>query len=124
MKKDPNFFKVWGGISGVQHTLPLLLTEAQSRRALSLPLLAQLTSFNVAARFRLSFAKGHLTAGADADLALVDVKRSCTVSTGDLFYRHPQTPYAGSTLTGKVLRSILRGQTVIPDGKVDLKPIG
>ncbi len=27
LKTAPNFFKVWGGISGVQHTLPLLLTE-------------------------------------------------------------------------------------------------
>ena len=27
MKTDANFFKVWGGISGVQHTLSLLLTK-------------------------------------------------------------------------------------------------
>ncbi len=27
MKTDANFFEVWGGISGVQHTLPLLLTK-------------------------------------------------------------------------------------------------
>ncbi len=27
MKTDANFFQVWGGISGVQHTLPLLLTK-------------------------------------------------------------------------------------------------
>src|SRR5882724_8837119 len=25
MKKDRNFFQVWGGISGIQHTLPLLI---------------------------------------------------------------------------------------------------
>jgi allantoinase len=28
MKQDKNFFKVWGGISSVQHTLPLLLTSS------------------------------------------------------------------------------------------------
>jgi allantoinase len=27
MKTDKNFFKVWGGVSGMQHTLPLLLTR-------------------------------------------------------------------------------------------------
>ena len=28
MKTGTNFFQVWGGISGVQHTLPLLLSGA------------------------------------------------------------------------------------------------
>ena len=27
MKTGDDFFKIWGGISGVQHTLPLLITE-------------------------------------------------------------------------------------------------
>ena len=31
MKRDKNFFKVWGGISGVQHTLPLLLSRSSRR---------------------------------------------------------------------------------------------
>src|SRR5262249_32629003 len=33
MKRGKDFFKVWGGISGVQHTLPLLLTQMQERSA-------------------------------------------------------------------------------------------
>src|SRR5260370_21398252 len=32
MKAGPNFFKIWGGISGIQHTLPLLLTEGHVKR--------------------------------------------------------------------------------------------
>ena len=32
MKENANFFKVWGGISGAQHALPILLTEAHSKR--------------------------------------------------------------------------------------------
>ena len=38
MKQDANFFKVWGGISGAQHALPILLTEAHFKRAVPLPL--------------------------------------------------------------------------------------
>ena len=38
MKQDANFFKVWGGISGAQHTLPILLTEAHHKRAVPLSL--------------------------------------------------------------------------------------
>ena len=36
MKLDANFFKVWGGISGVQHTLPLLITEGHVKREVAL----------------------------------------------------------------------------------------
>src|SRR5262249_57528490 len=60
MKTDPNFFKVWGGISGIQHTLALLLTEGHIRRGVALPAIARLTSFDVATRFRLPPAKAVL----------------------------------------------------------------
>jgi len=71
LKKGTNFFKVWGGISGIQHTLPILLTEGHFNRAIALPLLVRWTSHNVARRFDLPPAKGEITLGADADLALL-----------------------------------------------------
>jgi len=124
MKTDANFFKVWGGISGVQHTLPLLLTEGHVNRQAALPLLAQLTSTRVAQRFGLPPAKAGLTLGADADLTLVDLNRSFTVRTNDLFYRHKQSPYAGRSLTGAVVQTILRGKTVFKDGRIVSLPMG
>ena len=33
--------------------------------------------------------------GADADLALVDLRQEFTVEKQDLFYRHRQSPYLG-----------------------------
>jgi allantoinase len=118
MKTDPNFFKVWGGISGVQHTLPLLITEGHVHRETDLPLLARLTSYNVAARFKLPPAKGSIAPGADADLALVDFAQTFEVTPGDLLYRHPQSPYCGLRLTGKVIQTILRGQCIFRNGKI------
>jgi allantoinase len=154
MKRGKNFFKVWGGISGVQHTLPLLLTEfglrGQAKRdpALAedvqmsvgakapsslrsagavhdaLGLIARLTSFNVAERFNLPKTKGRIAVGADADLALVDLKSKFTVRTEDLQYRHRQSPYVGRALTGRVIRTILRGRTIGRDGHVVGAPTG
>jgi allantoinase len=118
MKTDANFFKVWGGISGVQHTLPLLLTEGHVNRQAALPLLSRLLSFNVARRFGLPPEKGALQIGADADLALVDLGREFTVEKPDLFYRHRQSPYAGRRLRGSVTRTILRGRTIFKDGQM------
>jgi allantoinase len=111
-------FKVWGGISGGQHTLPLLFTEGHAKRSLALPLIAGLTSFNVTERFGLPKTKGRIAVGADADLALMDLNQSFVVRVEDLLYRHKQSPYVGRALTGRTVRTILRGQTVFHDGKV------
>lgn len=127
MKRDQNFFKVWGGISGVQHTLPLLIAECGMRSAElggALALIARLTSFNVAERFKLPKTKGRIEVGADADLALVDLKTQFTVRAEDLWYRHRQSPYVGRALTGRVVRTILRGNTIFDGGRVMSRPTG
>ena len=127
MKRDSNCFKIWGGVSGVQHTLPLLLTCRSRREEAQTSfrtLVAKLTSFNVAERFGLPCSKGRLTDGADADLAIVDLKQSFTVRAEDLFYRHKQSPYVGRALTGRVVRTILRGQTVFHEGRIVSPPAG
>jgi allantoinase len=124
MKTDPNFFKVWGGISGIQHTLPILITEGYVNRGVALPLLSRLTSFNVATRFKLPPGKGRLTPGAGADLALLDLGQTFEVKAADLLYRHRQSPYCGRGLTGKVIQTILRGQTVFRNGEIAANPMG
>jgi allantoinase len=118
MKQSASFFKVWGGISGAQHLLPLLLTKGRHQHRMSLSLLARQTSANIARRFNLPSAKGHIVPGADADLALVDVEEKFTVKAGDLLYRHKQSPYIGATLRGKVQRTFVRGQTVFRGGQI------
>jgi allantoinase len=124
MKLDENFFKVWGGISGVQHLLPLLITAGHVQREIALPLLTRLVSRNVVERFQLPPAKGQIAVGADADLVLVDLKEAFTVELPDLFYRHPQSPYVGRRLNGKVIQTLVRGRTIFKDGKVTAKPLG
>ena len=124
MKADKNFFKVWGGISGVQHTLPLLLTANNAPQKISPWKIACLTAFNVSTRFQLPPNKGRFLEGADADFALVDLKAQFTVRAEDLLYRHKHSPYVGRTLTGRVVRTILRGQTIFQDGKIVAKPTG
>ncbi|HUI69302.1 MAG TPA: allantoinase AllB [Spirochaetia bacterium] len=118
MKQDPDFFKVWGGISGAQATLRALLTLD-----LPLTLVADLVSGNVARRFRL-LGKGGIRIGADADLAFVDLSRSSPVTEEELLDRHKLSPYVGRTLCGTVRRTMLRGRTVFLDGTVVGAPKG
>jgi allantoinase len=117
LKTDQNFFKVWGGISGIQHTLPLLLTEGLIKRNAALSVLTGLVATNVARRFNLQ-GKGQIAVGYDADFVLVDLNQSFTVTKEDLLYRHRQSPYVGRTLTGRVVQTILRGKTIFKNGKI------
>lgn len=120
MKTSNNFFSVWGGISGCQTLLQLLLTEGYHQRRLPLTLIAAVTTANVAQRFSIFPAKGSLAIGSDADLALIDLERTSVLEQQDLFYRHQFSPYIGRQLRGTIVRTLLRGQTVFLAGK----PIG
>ena len=118
MKQRENFFDVWGGISGCQHLLPLLIdaeiSPAEIRR---------LTSGDVAARFRVR-AKGAIAVGKDADFSLVDLNAKEVVTKESLHHRHRQSPYVGRTLRARVRRTFLRGQTIFEDDRFADRPIG
>ena len=123
MKAGDNFFKVWGGISGVQHTLPLLLTEGHQHK-IALPVLARLFAANVVKTFDLPRTKGRIESGADADLALVDLSGAFTIERQGLLDRHRQTPYVGRRLTAKVVQTILRGRTIFKNGRIVAEATG
>jgi allantoinase len=123
MKSGDDAFSAWGGISGCQTLLPLLLGEGCGARGLPLELIARVTSASAARRFRLS-GKGRLEPGADADLVLVDLGASDELSTDDLHYRHRHSPFVGRTLSARVVRTILRGRTVFVDGRFVGPPAG
>ena len=42
----------------------------------------------------------------------------------DLLYRHKQSPYIGRTLQGRVVRTLVRGNTVYKDGEIVSRPAG
>jgi allantoinase len=123
MKDAADAFAAWGGISGCQTLLALLLSEGHRARGLDLDLIAQVTSRYVARRFRLS-GKGRLEPGADADLVLVDLRVSDELSADDLHYRHRHSPFVGRRLSARVTRTIARGRTVFADGRIVGPPAG
>lgn len=123
MKAGDDFFRAWGGISGCQSVLNVILDEGHHERGLAVELVAALTSSNAARRLGFA-AKGTLEMGADADLALVDLYSSFTLQSEDLFYRHRLSPYVGRAFRGSVVRTIVRGTTVFRDGRIVSEPIG
>jgi allantoinase len=118
-----DFFAVWGGISGAQSLLALLLDEGHHARGLALEEIARLSAGGAAARLRLR-RKGRLARGADADLVLVDLDAATTIEREGLLYRHRHSPYVGRTVRGRIERTIVRGTTVFAGGRVVGPPAG
>jgi allantoinase len=123
MKERSNFFDVWGGISGCHHLLPLLLDAVREKKAFSHSEIAKWTSAAVAKRFGIS-QKGGVEVGKDADFTLVDLRAEETITTESLLYRHRHSPYVGRRPSAKVVRTILRGQTIFQNGKIAARPMG
>ena len=123
LKTGSDFFRIWGGISGCQSTLPVLLTDGHRARRLPLQTIAAVSAANVARRFAIPH-KGQIGIGFDADLALVDLGHRSTLRAADLHYRHPHSPYIGRAFTGRIVRTLLRGTTTFLDGRIVSGPVG
>jgi len=117
MKQGSDFFRIWGGVAGVQSTLAVLLEEGHHRRGLPLTWIARLTATEPARRFAVP-GKGGIEVGMDADLTLVDLATEHVLKEESLFQKHRLTPYAGRTFRGVVRRTLLRGATIFADGHI------
>jgi allantoinase len=104
LKLGDDAFAVWGGISGCQSLLSLLLSDARLDPAAA----ARLAATAPAVRFGLAD-KGRIEVGAHADLALVELGPEWTLTADDLRYRHPQSPYVGRRFRARVVRTLVRG---------------
>ncbi len=116
-KQGEDFFAIWGGIIGCQALLAVLLDAGHHEHGLPLERVAALTASEPAARFRLP-GKGRIEPGADADLALADLPGETALTRETLRHRHPHSPWAGRTLRGRIVRTLVRGATVAADGRI------
>lgn len=117
---DGNFFTGWGGISGAQSTLNIMLEEGHFKRNIPLEKIVALTSTNPAKLFGLYPQKGTIEPGSDADLTIVDLNESFTLKKEDLFYRHQHSPYIGKSFRGAVTTTIVNGGVVYENGQITL----
>ncbi|MDQ7819234.1 MAG: allantoinase AllB [Armatimonadota bacterium] len=114
---EEDIWLAWGGITGVQTLVPLVLTEGV-RRGLSLEQAAALLAAAPARIAGLWPRKGTIQVGADADLVVVDPDRRWTVDRGWLRSRHPHSPFVGWQMQGWITHVLRRGQVIVQDGDI------
>ncbi|MFI1129727.1 allantoinase AllB [Streptomyces althioticus] len=114
--KTDDFATAWGGISGLQLSLPAVWTEAR-RRGHTLEDVVRWTSTHTARLAGLEARKGAIAPGHDADFAVLAPDETFTVDPAALQHRNRVTAYAGRTLHGVVRSTWLRGERVLADGE-------
>ncbi|MBT9137074.1 MAG: Dihydroorotase [Firmicutes bacterium] len=104
------------GIVGLETALPLLITHLVNTGVLALPELVQLMSSNPAGILNLP--RGEIVPGGLADLTLVDLHAPKTVTPDNFYSLGQNTPFAGLTLWGWPVMTMVNGKIVMRDGVV------
>lgn len=110
-----DFTKAWGGIASLQLGFAVIWSEAR-RRGHTLADVAEWMCQRPALLVGLEGRKGTIAPGHDADVVVFDPDAKQTVIKGTLHQRHKTTPYDGTTLTGNVVATYLRGRKVFENG--------
>lgn len=104
---EGDFLGAWGGIAGLQFTLPATWSGAK-RRGFQLEDVVRWTAERTADFVGLA-GKGRLVKGADADVVLFDDAALFDVEKAAVLHRHKLTAYEGRRLQGAAAAVYLRG---------------
>jgi dihydroorotase len=101
---------------GVQTLVPIMLDHVAEGR-LSLARFVEMTSAGPARLFGIE-GKGKIAIGCDADLTVVDLSRRTTITNDWIASKCGWTPYAGMTVTGWPMGTIIRGRRIMWEGEL------
>jgi dihydropyrimidinase len=127
MTKQHKANTIWDALAGFSEDtplyLPVLLSEGVNKGRLSLNQVVRLSSFNPSMIHRLWPRKGAILPGFDADLVLVDLKKTQEVTLDRLHYALSDfSLFEGWKLKGWPIMTMIDGQVVMRDGEIVGKP--
>lgn len=104
------------GMPGVQTLVPIMLDHVNAGR-LSIERFVDLTSHGPQRLFGIA-RKGRVAVGYDADMTIVDLNAERVVEEALMESRSNWTPYAGRTVKGWPIGTIIRGRRVMWEGEI------
>lgn len=117
-KIGADYWETETAFPGTATMLPLLLSQGVIEGRISLERLVEITSTNPAKAWGLYPKKGSLRVGTDADITIVDLSRTETVTPDRCKSAATYTPYDGMELTGWPVQTIVRGELAYDDGVI------
>jgi dihydroorotase len=115
-EKEHPYPESHSGMTGVQTLVHIMLDHVNAGR-LSLTRFVDLTSHGPARLFGIR-GKGRLAVGFDADLTVVDMKRTETITHNWIQSRSRWTPYDGVQVKGWPVGTFVRGRCVAWNGEI------
>ncbi|MBP9069846.1 MAG: dihydroorotase [Bacteroidia bacterium] len=121
-EKSQAYLKAPSGGPLVQHSVQAML-DFYDQKKISLPMIVQKMSHNVADLFNIE-KRGYIREGYYADLVLVDLKKSQTVSKENILYQCGWSPFEGHTFKSSIAKTFVNGHLVFDNGKFDESKFG
>jgi dihydropyrimidinase len=112
------------GFPGIATMLPVLLDQGVNQDRISVERVAEVTSYNTARIFGMYPRKGTIQVGSDADLTVIDLDLTKTVTPELLQSYSDYTIYDGWKLSGWPVMTIVRGRVIMEDGQIDQSALG
>lgn len=116
-EKDREYKFASSGFPGLETALGVLLTDLYHKDLITLDTLVSRMSYMPGKLF-FDGKRGILEEGAAADITIFDPNREWTVDKNKFYTKGSHSPFAGRTLKGKAVMTIVDGKIVMNDGEV------
>jgi dihydropyrimidinase len=113
---DAGVWEAKSGWPGMGAMLPVMMTYGVHKGRITMNQLVKITSENSAKIFSVYPQKGVLSQGSDADIIIFDPHKEWTLDVKTLKTGSDFTPWEGTKVKGKVIKTFLRGKLIAEDG--------
>lgn len=122
-EKSQDIWTAPAGMAAIETMAPIMI-NAVNEGKITWEDLADVLSVSAAKQYDIYPMKGSLLPGTDADITIVDPEVEYTIDQTRLHSKHKLSPYDGMQMKGKVVRTIVRGRTIMKDGEIVSEPCG
>ncbi len=111
-KETGSIWTDYAGAPGSGTLLPYVFSEGYKKGRLTLKRFLEVVSEGAAKRYGIFDRKGSIEVGKDADFVLIDPAKTWKVEGEKFFSKGKITPFEGMELSGKIVKTIVRGKVV------------
>lgn len=121
-EKEPPYAHAHAGLPLVQHSVLMMMKYVQEGR-ISIEKVVQKMSHNLADMFSID-QRGYIREGYHADLVLVNLQQSTTVSKKNILYKCGWSPLEGETLPASISHTFVNGHLAYANGELNASQLG